>query len=309
MNTYETSSIIFSAFLFVFLASILYLYFLFTVSCALSTVSFYLFPLQVQSRDLRLQKSRAGNMPGFSLKKILSAAWFQTASHIASREISVVLESPIISFTFDDMPAAGYEKAAGIVEQYGARATFYVAGHFIITNPEYLQNRHIQELIDRDHEIGCHTYSHLSTGSSSLRKIQEDILHNQMYFQDYFPGYRLHNFAYPYGFIGPWHKPFLAKCYESLRSTQEGINKGIVDLGALRANRIYSGKTSPEDIRRLIEQCRANKGWLVFYTHDVSAKPSHCGTTPELLESAVSAAYESQAKILTVHHALQLIRQ
>ena len=35
---------------------------------------------------------------------------------------------PMVTFTFDDVPASACERGARILEQHGARGTFYVAG-------------------------------------------------------------------------------------------------------------------------------------------------------------------------------------
>ena len=47
------------------------------------------------------------------------------------------------------------------------------------------------------------------------------------------------------------------------------------------------------------------KGWLIFYTHDVRPNPSQYGCTPELFEFAVSHAAHSGSRILTVEEVLR----
>ena len=56
--------------------------------------------------------------------------------------------------TFDDGPSANTEKVLDILDQYGAKATFFVTGH----EPEYRPM--IAEAYRRGNTIGLHTYTH-----------------------------------------------------------------------------------------------------------------------------------------------------
>ena len=56
--------------------------------------------------------------------------------------------------TFDDGPSANTEKILDILDQYGAKATFFVTGH----EPEYRPM--IAEAYRRGNTIGMHTFSH-----------------------------------------------------------------------------------------------------------------------------------------------------
>ena len=48
----------------------------------------------------------------------------------------------------------------------------------------------------------------------------------------------------------------------------------------------------------------ATNGWLIFYGHDVTAKPSPFGCTPSLLRYALDAAARRNVAIKTVAGAL-----
>jgi hypothetical protein len=47
------------------------------------------------------------------------------------------------------------------------------------------------------------------------------------------------------------------------------------------------------------------KGWLIFYSHDVSERPSAFGVPPELLAFSVSAAKAAGCRVVTVASGLQ----
>lgn len=63
-------------------------------------------------------------------------------------------QEKIVYLTFDDGPSANTQKILDILDQYGAKATFFVTG----TNQKY--NYLIKEAYKRGHTIGLHTYSH-----------------------------------------------------------------------------------------------------------------------------------------------------
>lgn len=49
------------------------------------------------------------------------------------------------------------------------------------------------------------------------------------------------------------------------------------------------------------------KGWLIFFSHDITKNPSPYGCTPDLLEFAVSFATDRKMKIMTVGDVLNRI--
>ena len=74
---------------------------------------------------------------------------------------------PMVSFTFDDVPASACELGARILEQQGARGTFYVAGS-VTAGPGAPAPATIEQLRTvwaNGHEIGCHTFSIRRFGS------------------------------------------------------------------------------------------------------------------------------------------------
>lgn len=45
--------------------------------------------------------------------------------------VQVEAASPIVSFTFDDVPESSWTNGARILEEEGARGTFYISGNFV----------------------------------------------------------------------------------------------------------------------------------------------------------------------------------
>lgn len=77
-----------------------------------------------------------------------------------------------IALTFDDGPdQSSTTEILDLLEQYGAKATFFVVGNKVKSNPELLRREY-----NEGHEIGNHTYKHLFLKRQvSLDVIQEEI--------------------------------------------------------------------------------------------------------------------------------------
>jgi hypothetical protein len=110
-------------------------------------------------------------------------------------------------------------------------------------------------------------------------------------------------FAFPFGDINLGTKILLQERFAACRAPAPGLNHGSVDLGALKAQRLYSNAINPEGVTRLIKEAAASNVWLIFYTHDVDKQPSKYGCTPGLFEAALETALAEHCAILPVRNA------
>jgi hypothetical protein len=78
----------------------------------------------------------------------------------------------------------------------------------------------------------------------------------------------------------------------------------MVDPLMLKAVEIRQPEEHARGLTRWIDDVAANPGWLIFFTHDITATPTHYGCRPETLERLVSHAIERQCDILPVCEAL-----
>ena len=112
--------------------------------------------------------------------------------------------------TLDDAHLNNYENAFPVLQEYGVKATFYVAPGFIAANPDeartYMSWHQLDEIYASGHEIGSHTYS-----SGSL--IRAGWSYNDLVFQIKEAkatlearGYYITTFAYP---LGDWNEDIL----------------------------------------------------------------------------------------------------
>ncbi len=219
---------------------------------------------------------------------------------------------PMVTFTFDDVPASACELGASILEQQGARGTFYVAGRSCgMAGPNKSPHASIDQLRTvwaNGHEIGCHTYSHPAVRHMNLDELGCELERNRTVMTKISGDIVVRNFAYPYGDLSIRTKRYLEGRFDSCRSGHAGINSGIADLGALDAWPLQNASLDHAKIVELIAETVQTRGWLIFYSHDVAKPPSRYGVTPDLLELAVCTATRAGCVLTTVAGSLDLIR-
>lgn len=220
-----------------------------------------------------------------------------------SRVIPLGNRGPIVTFSFDDFPRNALTNGGPIIERYGGRATYYVAMGLIDKNNnlgEQFRTADLSSLIERGHEVANHTFSHLSAQKAPFQMFKRDVDHGEQALRESIAIGPSNNFAYPYGEVTLSAKKHLGPQMLSCRGTCSGFNGPQVDLNLLHANSLYGGMDAADTAKELILENESRKTWLIFYSHDVTDKPSRFGCTPALLEAVVSFAAERGAKIMRV---------
>jgi peptidoglycan/xylan/chitin deacetylase (PgdA/CDA1 family) len=228
--------------------------------------------------------------------------------HFCTTPFRLRNERPIVSFTFDDFPESAATVGVPILDDYDAKATFYVAGGQVDKWSGHWQGAsadRIVELHRRGHEIACHTYSHLAATGLDAARLEREIEENRRYLLDLDPTIRMENFAYPYGLGSVWRKTQLARTFRSSRGIVPGVNAGTVDLQYLRSTPLINRNIDEDGVGRAFDALIAANGWLIFYGHDVASEPSPYGCTPSLLRYALEAAARRNVAIMTVAGALR----
>lgn len=223
-----------------------------------------------------------------------------------TKKVNVAFDKACISFTFDDVPRCTFDYAVPILDKYNCKATFYLCGSLCKDDDKkYFGPGQVASLLERGHEIGCHTFSHVKSGTASNKKFAGDLFQNKKYFEENFNSLNLDNFSYPNGSVGIWNKSLVNKMYSTARTTCLGINVNPIDLGFLLAYKLYSCKLNTSDIDSLLEGAKKTKGWLIFYTHDVCPNPSGNGCEPDLFEYAVKKSLQMETDVLNVRDVLR----
>lgn len=230
----------------------------------------------------------------------------------APKTLHITTHHPVISFTFDDVPDSTLHYGAAILEKYGLRGTFYIAGGLTGTSEtsrQLITETGIRELADRGHEVGCHTFSHPNVTTLSGAELQSEIDHNRS-FLNRIVGKRNGgrssklNFAYPYNAVSYLAYPRMARNYRTCRAGENRINRGAISPQMLYGMEIRQPEIHSEQLTQQIDAVKVQPGWLIFFTHDISETPTPYGCTPAAFEKLVKYAVQSGCAILTVNDAL-----
>lgn len=227
--------------------------------------------------------------------------------HLPRQHLNVSRQTPIVSFTFDDVPETAASNGARILEAHGVRGTFYIAGGLAgRREPDrtLITLEGCRRLADAGHELGCHTFGHDAIRRLSGSGLRADLDTNVHYLQQIAPGFTARNFAFPYNLASPRMRNELARRYRSCRGGWEGINRGPTDPGYLKAVEIRQPEELAADRTRWIDNVVENPGWLIFFTHDITDTPTPYGCTPRTLDRLVSYALEKGCVMLPVDEAL-----
>lgn len=83
---------------------------------------------------------------------------------------SIETDEKVVALTFDDGPTKNVEQVLHLLEQYNAKATFFLIGQDIEKFPE-----ETKAIIEADHQVGNHTFSHARMIFKSPTFIKEEI--------------------------------------------------------------------------------------------------------------------------------------
>jgi peptidoglycan/xylan/chitin deacetylase (PgdA/CDA1 family) len=242
-----------------------------------------------------------------SVRHFLGRIRAAAISGVCRRDFRLPEAVPTVSFSFDDFPQSALHVGGSILKSYGACGTFYAAmglmGQVNALGQQFCA-ADLQNLLQDGHELGSHTFGHLSCRSASLNGFEADVLKGKSAVEQETGGGYPHQFSYPFGHVTLRAKKRIGGWVSSCRGIVPGINESPVDLNLLRANSLYSRCPDPARIEMLLELNERRRGWLIFYTHDVSDSPSPFGCTPGEFESVVRLAVKRRAKVLPIGQAL-----
>ncbi|MFZ0863163.1 MAG: polysaccharide deacetylase family protein, partial [Candidatus Sulfotelmatobacter sp.] len=193
-----------------------------------------------------------------------------------------------------------------ILTSVGARGTYYAAPGLMETKNELgdqFTRRDLESLLADGHELGSHTFNHISCRSAKLSTFEGDVKRGRAALIE-IAGRDPVNFAYPFGHVTVAAKNKLGMQMKSCRGIYPGWNGRVSDLNLLRANSLYGDADGLSEVEALLADSTQGRGWLIFYTHDVRPSPTQFGCTPELLEKTVCATLERGFRIMPVEEVL-----
>lgn len=234
----------------------------------------------------------------------------RAARWLGRRPCRIKLESPVISFTFDDFPRSALTNGGAILRQYGFSGTYYACFGLMgqqESTGEIFEREDLQELIRQGHELACHTFDHCDSWETTPAEFEASILKNRRAAAQYAPTVTLKTFSYPITWPRPATKRRIAPFFDCARGGGQTFNVGVVDMNYLKAFFIEQSRHDFNAIKRVVDYNTEAIGWLIFATHDVSENPTRFGCAPALFERIVDYAEKSGAHVLPVRDAAERI--
>jgi peptidoglycan/xylan/chitin deacetylase (PgdA/CDA1 family) len=245
------------------------------------------------------------------IKSLLGQARRSALARWRQKKLPLDASAPIVTFTFDDFPRSAYETGGAILRSYGARGTYYAAMGLqgkINHQGEHFLPEDFEHLLADGHDLGSHTYSHISSRRSKLGTFCADAERGERALDPWRDASRAGHFAYPYGEITFSAKARIGSSMRSCRSIMPGIMTSSADLNMLPANSIYACDFDPQLIERMLSPTQLRRGWVIFYTHDVRENPSAFGCTPRQLEFVLRQAIKVLgARVMTMSEAVETL--
>jgi hypothetical protein len=219
-----------------------------------------------------------------------------------ARPMLIKLERPVVSFSFDGFARSAAVTGAGVLEAAGKRGTFYACAGLAeqTVHPEEMFGRaDLARLIERRHEIGCHT-----TGDADCARLPPDFVLADTVLNAHALGELgldapLVSFAYPHGRSSSALRRALPRRFLSGRSRRPGVNVGLTDFAHLRAN----GLLGDQALRRalaVVTQAVRCRGWAIFFAHGVSTRPGILGCETRVLERVLMACVVDGVEVAPV---------
>ena len=237
------------------------------------------------------------------MSELLDKMRRRAGRYLDVRPVRVAPSRGVFSLSFDDIPVTAWTEAGPILEQHGIKATYYVcgglSGGFNMGLPQF-GTEHLQDLYEAGHEVGCHTYEHVSTLTLSPAELDASLARNAEWVEQRLDGYVMRTFAYPFGDCALGSKPVIDSRFLCGRGVRDGVNTGKADRANLQAIGLESRRLPGYDLEALMARTASEKGWLIAYGHEVMDGPTPYGCTPDDLDRVIRLAKAADLEILPV---------
>ena len=226
------------------------------------------------------------------------------------RPVQVAPARGVFSLSFDDIPRTAWTEAGPILKQHGIEATYYVCGGLSDGSnmglPQFSTDD-LQALHAAGHEVGCHTYEHVSTLTLTPAELDASFARNAQWVGERLDGYVMRTFAYPFGDCALGAKAVVDRRFLCGRGVRDGINAGRADRAGLQAIGLESRRLPGYDLEALMARTASDRGWLIAYGHDVMDGPTPYGCTPDDLDRVIRLAKAADLDILPVGRAWERV--
>lgn len=231
----------------------------------------------------------------------------------ARRSLSIKLERPLVSFTFDDCPHSAFKYGVPVLEAQNWRSSLYIccslfgqSNHFGL----HMSADDTKAAHHNGHEVGNHTYHHFDATSLSLPDFKRDIEKNQESLNAIgLP--QCSTFAYPYGETYPALKTYIGQNFKGARGIKPVAHHRQADLNQIGSYSLFSDTThsshSHSRLLNALDHLKRQPAWITIFTHDISDRPTPWGCTPTNFKSIVDKLIEIEAQVLPVSEAIDFM--
>ncbi|MGO4572275.1 polysaccharide deacetylase family protein [Microvirga sp. 2TAF3] len=225
------------------------------------------------------------------------------------------LKRGVLSICFDDFPHSAWAVAGPVLAHYGVHATYFASGGLcnqINNGIQQFTDSDLQEISLSGHELGCHTFDHVSALKVPLEIFKRSIQRNRKFFIERLESAKIESFAFPYNHVTIGSKLLVARRFKLGRGAGNKLNDRWFDLSEMSAiNLSLTSSTIPTmgkvplfDLPYLIDQAAMHRKWLVVYTHDVGDNPSEHGSRTRDFEKLIIQAKSAGLDIKPVREVL-----
>lgn len=245
------------------------------------------------------------------LSRAAKAAQVRLARNVKLNGLDTRLDAPVVSFTFDDFPRSALTEGGRILRERGWAGTYFTAGGFCgrtVDGLDYFDRDDLVRAAEDGHEIACHTFGHLRLPDTRPEAIEQDLARNADFLAEAVPEHRLSSFAYPYGDLDLGKKALIARRFPVCRGIWPGINAGRMDFAQLKAVPLERNSLDRLDVEAWLDRAETERGWLIFFSHDVSDDPSPYGCFRKTFEAVADAVARRGMRVLPLKNAAGLAR-
>ncbi|MBN1696506.1 MAG: polysaccharide deacetylase family protein [Spirochaetales bacterium] len=222
------------------------------------------------------------------------------------------MDKPLISFTFDDIPSSAFTEGGAILRKYGLHATFYISLGLLgkeTPTGKIISVNDLKNIVSEGHEIGCHTFSHLDAWHTNTKDFEEAIKKNRDSLETLLPGTYFRTLSYPIAVPKPLTKRTAGRYFVCCRGGGQTNNRTAIDFNLLKGYFIDKrNNKNLQEIMKMIDKNRVERGWLIFATHDIGDQPTPFGCGAGVFEKIVQYSIESGATILPVVKAVEIVQ-
>jgi peptidoglycan/xylan/chitin deacetylase (PgdA/CDA1 family) len=215
---------------------------------------------------------------------------------------------PVASITFDDFPKNAWTNGRPVLDRHGVKATYYTAGGFCgrtVDGTEFYGADDLAEIAAAGHELACHGFAHQPTPDLTPEQLAADAEKNRQFLRPFLGGHDAVSYAFPYGRVSLRTKRFMAPRFSNVRGVHPGVNAGRIDLAQLNTISLEARCWDQDRIEAAIQRVLHARGWLVLYTHDVSDTPTEYGSTPAMLDWALTRVAAARIPVLPMRDAVK----